>query len=126
MALDKNEKDRSYLFGRLLAVAQKVEEIALYIAGAERRATSAEKWFQQFQSRPKGTWNVIRNNLQPYVMKLIGTGAYRYVKEMDDICSLIETNDFMSDERLSELFMLGYSCQLNYYRNEKEEKKEEK
>lgn len=126
MALDKNEKDRSYLFGRLLAVAQKVEEMALYITNSERRATSAEKWFQQFQNRPKGTWSVIRNNLQPYVMKLIGTGAYRYVKEMDDICSLIETNDFMSDERLSELFMLGYSCQLNYYRNEKEEKKEEK
>lgn len=125
MALDKNEKDRSYLFGRLLAVAQKVEEMALYITNLERRATSAEKWFQQFQNRPKGTWKVIRNNLQPYVMKLIGTGAYKYVKEMDDICSLIETNDFMSDERLSELFMLGYSCQLNYYRNEKEEKKEE-
>ena len=123
MEVDKNEKDRSYLFGEMLAAAQKVEEIALYIAGAERRATSAEKWFQPFQSRPKGTWNVIRNNLQPYVMKLIGKGAYKYVVDMDEICAQIEKKEFMSDERLSELFLLGYSSKITEYRNEKKEEK---
>lgn len=119
MALDKNESDRSYLFGRLLASAQKVEEMALFIAGQDRRITSAERYYQQFQMRPVETWKVVRNSLQPYVMKLKNTGAYKYVEDMEGICSQIAAKDFMKKDRLSELFLLGYSCQINSYKEEK-------
>lgn len=126
MEVDGNERNRSYLFGRLVAAAQKVEEMALYIAGAETRTTAAERYFMQMQDRPAATWKTIVNSLQPYIARLKNTGAYKYVEEMNAICALIEPEDFVKNERLSEIFMLGYSCQFNKYIDERRERKENK
>ena len=55
MALQTDYNSRDYLYGRLLAVAEDIERLALYIAG-EKRNTTAQRYMQQFANRPFTTW----------------------------------------------------------------------
>ena len=115
MALDRNNRDRSYVFGRLLGAAQKLEEVALYYSGEQSRGTSAERFTQQFVRRPGKTWKIINNQLRPYIAKLKAMGKTWYIKELQEIYELIDEEDFIKQEPLSELYLLGYNCQLNSY-----------
>ena len=123
MALDRNETDRSYLYGRLLGAAQKLEEIAVYIAGENNRETSSEKYFQRFRQDPVNTWKVINNNLLPYISRLKSKNMPRYEKELRSIYDLFKTEDYIDNTPLTELFVLGYNCQYNSYNDKKEEEK---
>ncbi|MGL5676785.1 MAG: type I-C CRISPR-associated protein Cas8c/Csd1 [Cellulosilyticaceae bacterium] len=115
MALDRENTDRSYVFGRLLGAAQKLEEVALYHSNEKGRSTSAERFSQQFVRRPGKTWKIINDNLRPYIAKLKGGGQTWYMKELQEIYDLISEEDFQKQEPLSELYLLGYNCQLNSY-----------
>lgn len=118
MALDRTETDRSYLFGRLLGAAQKLEEVALYYAKEGTRPTAAERYMQQFERRPVQTWRIIENSLQPYKLRLKAMGKTYYAKELQEIYDLLQTEAFASNQRLSELYLIGYNCQLNSYNKE--------
>ena len=120
MELDRQETDRSYLFGRLLGAARKLEEVALFYAKESGRSTAAERYQQQFERRPPQTWQVIDRCLQPYKQKLKAMGKTYYENELMSIYSLFEKGDFGKKERLTELYLLGYSCQWNSYRNKEE------
>lgn len=115
MALDRNNRDRSYVFGRLLGAAQKLEEVALYYAGEKGRSTTSERFSQQFVKRPGKTWKIINDNLRPYIAKLKAQGRTWYIKELQEIYDLISEEDFKREQPLSELYLLGYNCQLNSY-----------
>lgn len=71
LALDENNDDRSYLFGRLLAVADVLERRAL--GKEEKRATNAIRYMNSFSKHPERTWRVIQESLQPYQARL---GSY--------------------------------------------------
>lgn len=120
MALDKTETDRSYLYGRLLGAAQKLEEVALFYANEKGRATAAERYMQQFERRPLQTWKIIESSLQPYKLRLKASGKTYYEKELQGIYDLFQEDDFSCRDRLSELYLLGYNCQLNSYKKEDE------
>lgn len=132
MALDRTNTDRSYVYGRLLGAAQKLEEIALFYSGEKGRSTAAERFSQQFVRRPGKTWKIINDQLRPYIAKLkamdknkdendVKTGNKTwYIKELQEIYELISEEDFKKQEPLSEVYLLGYNCQLNSY-NKKEE-----
>ena len=120
MALDRTETDRSYLFGRLLGAARKLEEVALYFADEKGRTTAAERYMQQFQRRPVRTWRIIHDSLPPYMQRLKSHHKTYYEKELQEIYELIEKESFMSNEPLSELYLLGYNCQMNSYKTEEE------
>jgi len=49
MALEENRTTRDYLFGRLLAIAENIEQRALHVAG-ENRDTNAAKLMQRFST----------------------------------------------------------------------------
>lgn len=115
MALDRENRDRSYVFGRLLGAAQKLEEVALFYSGEQSRSTAAERFGQQFVRRPGKTWKIINDNLRPYTAKMKAMGKTWYVKELQDIYELIDEEDFKKQEPLSEVYLLGYNCQLNSY-----------
>lgn len=135
MALDKTNQDRSYLFGRLLGAAQAIEEYALIISGnAEngRRSTSAERYMQRFQRKPANTWMIIHNAISPYKDRLKsvvmlsgedenkvkrGRKAQGLLLRLQEIYDLFKEGDFNKDEPLSEIYLLGYNCQLNGYRS---------
>lgn len=107
VALDIECKDRDYLFGRLLAVADVLERSAL--GKEENRATNALRYMNAFQNNPERTWGTIQKNLQPYQMKLREKGVF-YSKLIDRIASEIPIEQF-NNKSLSGKYLLGYYSQ---------------
>jgi CRISPR-associated protein Csd1 len=122
MGLERERRTRDYLYGRLLAVAEKIEEIALSVGG-ENRPTNAARLMQRFADRPCSTWRTIMMNLQPYMQRLQGSRAgflTNRKKELDEIISAFSPEDFTSDQQLSGEFLLGYHCQRQELHKKKE------
>ncbi len=115
MELNEKSEDRSYIFGRLLATAEMLERSALGMGGGKEAArnTAAEKYFVRFQRYPVETWNTIRNQLNPYVLKLRSAGKVYYINRMDELTARL---DFMKKDKLEPAFLQGYSCQIMEYR----------
>jgi CRISPR-associated protein Csd1 len=121
MGLERERTTRDYLYGRLLAVSEKIEEIALSVGG-ENRPTNAARMMQRFADRPCSTWRTIMMNLQPYMQRLQGSRAgflTNRKKELDEIISAFSPEDFTSDQQLSGEFLLGYHCQRQELHNKK-------
>ncbi len=113
MALELDRTSRDYLFGRLLAVAERIEEMALYLA-KENRGTSAAKLMQRFADHPYSTWRTIELSLAPYKTRLRSRSPGFLVnmeKLVDGIVCAFRGQDFTSEARLSGEFLLGYHCQ---------------
>jgi CRISPR-associated protein Csd1 len=108
MSLDETRTTRDYLYGRLLAVADILEERALYKA-KEKRATNAARYMQQFSQHPFRTWNQIHSALTPYVVRL--GGARYYKNQIAAVKALFAPDDFASDKPLTGEYLLGYYCQ---------------
>lgn len=109
MALDENCTDRSYLYGRLLAVADVAEDIT-YEKG-EKRTTNALRYFEAFSNRPYITWEIIRQRLNPYFEKLSEDRRTYYKGLIDEITDKFERNDFEDNKKLDPLYLHAYSCQ---------------
>jgi CRISPR-associated protein Csd1 len=69
MALEEHRTTRDYLFGRLLAIAENIEQRALHVAN-EQRDTNAAKLMQRFADHPCSTWRNIEGALTPYKTRL--------------------------------------------------------
>jgi len=127
MNLDESCNSRDYLYGRLLAVAERIEEVALRVGG-ENRSTNAARLMQRFADRPFSTWRTIRLSLQPYMQRLQGSrGGFltNRKKELDVVTSSFENEEFTLDKPLTGEFLLGYHCQRMCYRNTEIEKADE-
>ncbi len=109
MALDSNRKTRDYLYGRLLALADNLEQWALKAAG-ENRSTNAARLMQRFAEHPFSTWRTIELALVPYKARL-GAKAGKLLAAMDLVMSSFSPEEFTSDKKLSGEFLLGYHCQ---------------
>ena len=125
VALQTDYNGRDYLYGRLLAVAEDVESLALYIAG-EKRNTTAQRYMQQFANRPFTTWRNIELALKPYENRLKSNRA-GYLANMQDlldqIMSRFDVEDFNSDTALSGEFLLGYHSQKMQIKLDKQQSK---
>jgi CRISPR-associated protein Csd1 len=108
MSLDETRSTRDYLYGRLLAIADILEEKALY-KGEQKRATNAARYMQQFSQRPFRTWKQIHDSLTPYILRL--GGAYYYKNLIAEVGCLFDPDDFMLDKPLTGEYLLGYYCQ---------------
>lgn len=124
MSLDENQKDRSYLFGRLLAIAQQIEEYALHTTG-EKRVTNAERLMHQFKLRPYKTWGIINDKLRPYMDRLGAKGA-TLTELMTRVHGMLSIEDFTSPKKLEDSYILGYYCQREVFLDEKKQRVEEK
>lgn len=129
VALQENYTSRDYLYGRLLAIAEDIESLALYLAG-ENRVTTAQRYMQQFANRPFSTWRNIELALDPYMKRLKNNRPdYLFNKQnlLNDVMSRFEINDFNSDSQLSGEFLLGYHCQkMAFYLAKQSKKLDEK
>jgi CRISPR-associated protein Csd1 len=113
MALEEDRNTRDYLFGRLLAVAERVESYALYLQG-QRRITTVERLMQRFADHPAGTWRIIELALHPYMARRQssrGEILHTCNALLDQIFSKFEGDDFIRPGRLDAEFLLGYHCQ---------------
>jgi len=112
MSLDTERTTRSYLYGRLLAVADVLEQAAL--SKDENRPTNAARMMQRFSSRPYDTWPTLYQRLEPYVRRLKANKPgllHRYQTELDAIKDLFLPADFTKDSKLDGEYLLGYHCQ---------------
>ncbi len=109
MALDESRKTRDYLYGRLLALADSLEQWALNKA-REDRQTNAARLMQRFAEHPCSTWRTLELSLSPYKARL-GAQSQKRQALIDEVKSMFDTEEFMSDKKLSGEFLLAYSCQ---------------
>ncbi|AMV71696.1 hypothetical protein JCM30471_02450 [Desulfuromonas carbonis] len=120
MALEEDRTTRDYLYGRLLAIAERIESVALSLAG-ESRPTTAARLMQRFADRPFSTWRNIELALLPYMQRLQSNRAgflTNIKKELDAVTALFKTGEFEQDKALSGEFLLGYHCQRMCYRQQ--------
>lgn len=113
MALEPGRTSRDYLYGRLLAMAENIENYALRLA-EEKRDTNAARNMQQFAERPFSTWRTIELSLAPYKTRLrsrVPGFLERRERQIDEIQSAFQHDDYVSDKPLSGEFLLGYHCQ---------------
>jgi CRISPR-associated protein Csd1 len=124
MALEEERNSRDYLYGRLLAVAEKIESMALYFAN-EKRETIAARLMQRFADRPYSTWRTIETSLTPYKARINAKAPgllAGYIELIDTICCRFKTDEFTQDSRLSGEFLLAYHCQRKWLKERKLEK----
>lgn len=122
MSLEENNRSRDYLYGRLLAIAERIEEIALNVSG-EGRSTTAARMMQRFADRPYSTWRNLELALQPYMQRLqVARQPFlnKRKDDMDSVLSAFASEDFTSDRPLSGEFLLAYHCQRLQLRNRTE------
>ncbi len=127
MTLELNRTSRDYLYGRLLAIAENIEDRALYVGG-EKRNTTAAKLMQRFADHPFSTWKTIELSLSPYKTRLRAKRpAFLAVMEnqLDEVVNLFQADDFMEDRKLSGEFLLGYHCQRQTLRTKPETEQDE-
>lgn len=113
MSLERDRTTRSYLYGRLLAVADALEEFALRSAG-ENRDTNAARFMQRFATHPFRTWPNIYLSLEPYRRRLKANAPgllHTYESEIEEIKDLFRSDDFSDDRPLDGEFLLAYHCQ---------------
>ncbi len=123
MAYDPNITDRSYLYGCLLAIADKAESEAYDEQERNVRVTNARRYWNAFSQRPYMTWGIIEERLRPYMDKL-GKAQVKYSKWINEITSKMDEKTFMNNNRLEPMYLLGYHhfTEYMYNGNNKEEK----
>ena len=111
VGLDRTCTDRSYLYGRLTAVADKMETDTFE---KELRQTNAKRYMSAMLNAPFKTWAYLEERVLPYTAKIIKQNPQyfaKYEKELEEIHSLFQMEDYASNERLDARFFMGFYCQ---------------
>lgn len=120
VALEKEQRNRSYLYGRLLAVADRIE-YRTYEDSDKGRVTNAKRYMSTFSQRPFETWKVIEENIQPYMNKLKFTEKFFYGNLLNEIYQLFEIESFCDNSKLDGLYLLGFHSQAYDLQMKKED-----
>lgn len=120
MSLDKENTNRSYLFGRLLAIAEIVERSTY--SKEEERETNAMRMQKAFALRPMSTWRVLDEKLEPYYKRL-DYGMRQYCRRIEsDIVDKLSPSNSELNHKLDDIYLLGYYHQrAEFYRSKKTE-----
>ena len=123
VALDKKQKDRNYLYGRLLAVADRIE-YRTYDDKDKARVTNAKRYMSTFSQRPFETWKVIEESIQPYMNKLQIAERRFYENVLNNIYELFDADSFQDNKKLDGLYLLGFHSQAYDLKAKKEDFKD--
>lgn len=123
MSLDLTNTNRSYLFGRLLAVAEKVER-STYMSQDEGRETNAIRLQSAFAQHPMHTWRLIDEQLRKaYYPKLPDRLREYYLNIAGSIVDILLLKDYASlNAGLEDIYLLGYYLQRKELNTKKEDK----
>jgi len=119
-------KKRDYLYGRLLAVADWIEYSTYDKEKDVKRVTNARRYMNALSQHPYQTWKNLEEQIQPYIQKLDIPERNTYNKLLDEIYHLFKAEDFIKNDRLEGLYLLGYHSQSYALRYKKEENQEER
>ena len=113
MSLEPDKKDRSYQYGRLLAVLEKAESDT-YTQG-EERDTNAIRMQSIFVQRPAYATKVIIEQLKnAYYPRLSSRKKVYYERIIGEIMQMISASgEDLYDKPLTETYVLGYYLQKN-------------
>ena len=110
MTLDKENMDRSYLFGRLLAVYEKIER-STYVKG-ETREPNAIRLQNTFVNRPLYTMGLLDRQITPYLQKHSTLRRAYYKKILSEIVDKLYLSEKETlNKKLEETYLLGYYMQ---------------
>ncbi len=125
MALETEKKDRSYQYGRLLAVLEKIEKDTY--DNENNRTTNAMRMQSVFVKRPAYAAKLIIEQLKnAYYPKLSFSGRTYYDKLIGQIMEVIsECGESEYNKPLTEAYLLGYYLQQNSLYSKKENKESE-
>ncbi len=109
MVLDEKNTNRSYLFGRLLAMAEAFEASVL----DDGRETNAIRLWNAFSNHPMQTWRIIEEQLIPYMEKHNSSQRIYFKKQVDKILGLFTKEDFSNNmnKALDDIYLFGYHHQ---------------
>lgn len=124
MALEPEKQDRSYQFGRLLAVMEKAEWDTY--SADEDRDPNAIRYMNSFSQRPMHYAGILEKHLEKaYFRKLETKDRIKYKNMISQIMAKI--SEFPEEEwnkPLENTFLMGYYLQRNELFGRKPEKKE--
>ena len=120
--LEPEKKDRSYQYGRLLAVMEKVERDAT--PDGENREPNAVRMREIFSRRPAYASKIILEQLdKAYYKKLEKKSEIYYRKLINEILDVIPTCGEDIGKPLTETYIFGYASQnMELYKKKQEEK----
>ncbi|PMC81174.1 type I-C CRISPR-associated protein Cas8c/Csd1 [Anaerococcus hydrogenalis] len=134
--LDKENLDRSYLYGRLLALYERVEKLCFETKDKDNqvtRITNAEKYWTSFINNPVTINLRLRDAIKPYERKLAANENkkriyFKIKNEINEVTNLIADNyDYRKEENrkaLSSGFIFGYEGQIQEIFTKKENKEQ--
>ena len=116
MSWELDKKDRSFQFGRLLAVLERVEA-DYYATSGEERQTNAIKALSVFRQRPFHTYEQLNRHLQQaYLPRVKGWQRLRYERCLGEIMEIIRSfPENQLDQPLQDVYLMGYDCQRNAF-----------
>ncbi|KXT78402.1 CRISPR-associated protein, Csd1 family [Streptococcus sp. DD11] len=119
--LDHQETDRSYLFGRLLAIYELFEAQRYALdGGSQERITNAERYWNAYTGQPAKMMNHLENKIKTYeeVLKLNRPGLWHKLeKEREEIIQLLTPMYAHKDftQPLDYKFIFGYYAEKQFY-----------
>lgn len=130
MSLDKNKLNRDYLYGRLLAVFEKLEIDAMKsrygYTDNDIRETHADKLWNFYCAKPESGVANINGALRPYLKYLPDIRKNFYLGLIGEIMGKIgETPDIIRNKSLEPCYLMGYYDQRNDLYTSKKDKHEE-
>lgn len=119
MELDRNLNDRSYLYGRLLAVYEQVERRTYDYE--ETREPNAIRYQTAFSQHPATVRKVIEEQLLPYFSRLSVRDRTFYRNEIEEISNKIPMENM--NQHLEYMYLVGYWAEREELRYGKKEDK---
>ena len=117
--LNRENTDRSYLFGRLLALFERME--AGTFGEKEERSTNAEKMWTSYTNHPATMMMRLRNLLKPYERKMATSeqnrGLYfKLSRDISEVTNMLHDNYDMDSVEVNRPldygFIFGYEAQM--------------
>ncbi|WP_105206805.1 type I-C CRISPR-associated protein Cas8c/Csd1 [Streptococcus suis] len=129
--LDHKNKDRSYLFGRLLAIFELLELQRYQLDGSKNdRITNAERYWTAYTSQPAKLMMNLTNKIKPYeeAVKLNSPGIFKKLdKEREEIMELL--GPLMQERGINDpldyRFIFGYYAEKQYFYTKQEKTESE-
>lgn len=123
--VDKLNLDRSYLFGRLLAIYELIESRTF--DKDTTRVTNASKYWSSFTNNPENIMQTLEEKIKPYEKKLRISHPglfFKIQKEKEEIITHLDKHTSAQDanKRLGYQFIFGYYSERKFiFTSQKEE-----
>lgn len=125
--LDRTKRNRSYLFGRLLAIYDLIEKQKYYHVDGQQNAreTNATRLWTAYTARPAKVMGQLENKVKPYedlLRKRVPGLFVKLSKEKQEVLNLLseQADDPSFTKPLDYDFIFGYNNQIQEYYTKKE------